>query len=166
MNELIHLRKVNKRFNSDSALVDINLDLPRKGFIALVGESGSGKSTLLNLVSGLLSGFSGVAEVDGVNLGRLDEEGKRAFRLGRIGFLDQNVCLLDSETALANVEFPLDAIYGEPRKLRERRAKDLLRFVSVKELTCKNVNEMSGGQRQRVGLAVCLPPSTRKTAFR
>lgn len=156
MNELIHLRKVNKRFNSDSALVDINLDLPRKGFIALVGESGSGKSTLLNLVSGLLSGFSGLAEVDGVNLGRLDEEGKRAFRLGRIGFLDQNVCLLDSETALANVEFPLDAIYGESRKLRERRAKDLLRFVSVKELTCKNVNEMSGGQRQRVGLAVCL----------
>lgn len=156
MNELVHLRKVNKLYNGDAALIDVSLDLPSKGCIALVGESGSGKSTLLNLLSGLLDGFTGLAEVDGVNLGPLDEDGRRQFRLGRVGFLDQNVSLLDSETAIANIRFYLDSLYGEPTKLKQRRAKDLLRFVGIEDLAYKNVNELSGGQRQRVGLALCL----------
>ena len=156
MNEFIHLRHVNKKYACDNALIDVSLDLPSKGFVALVGESGSGKSTLLNLIAGLLNGFGGLAMVDGVNLGPLDENSRRDYRCGRIGFLDQNVSLLDSETALANVKFPLDSIFECTRKEKESRAKDLLRFVGMENLTYKNVNEMSGGQRQRVGLAACL----------
>ena len=138
MNEFVHLRHVSKKYACDNALIDVSIDLPSKGFVALVGESGSGKSTLLNLIAGLLNGFGGLAVVDGVNLGTLDENGRRDYRSGRIGFLDQNVSLLESETALANVKFPLDSIFECTRKEKERRAKDLLQFVGVENLTYKN----------------------------
>ncbi len=48
------------RFNSITALADVDVDLWPGEMLAIVGESGSGKTTLLNVLSGRLTPDSGV----------------------------------------------------------------------------------------------------------
>ena len=42
-----------KKAESVTALNNVSIDFPDKGFVFLLGKSGSGKSTLLNSIGGL-----------------------------------------------------------------------------------------------------------------
>ena len=159
--ELVRLLHVKVHFGKTKALNDVNISFPSRGFFGLYGQSGSGKSTFLNVVAGLCKPTSGMAMVLEREIGRLSEEEARAFRLGRIGFLDQQVSLLDSDTVLSNVLFPMESYYGDERRMKRKRALDLLSLVDCLHLKDKRPRDCSGGERQRIGLAVALATSPR-----
>ncbi len=58
------------------AVDGVTVDLPRGRFTAIMGPSGSGKSTLMHMLAGLDRPTSGSVQVDGVELGELDDEGE------------------------------------------------------------------------------------------
>lgn len=157
--EFVRLSHVKVHFGKTKALNDVNISFPSRGFFGLYGQSGSGKSTFLNVVAGLCKPTSGMAMVLEREIGRLSEEEARAFRLGRIGFLDQQVSLLDSDTVLSNVLFPMESYYGDERRMKRKRALDLLSLVGCLHLKDKRPRDCSGGERQRIGLAVALATS-------
>src|SRR5262245_55270313 len=74
--------------------------------VAIWGPSGSGKTTLLNLLSGLDRPDGGSVKLGGVDVQRLGEAEKAAFRNRRIGFIFQFYHLLPEFTALENVMLP------------------------------------------------------------
>ena len=51
---MIEARGLGRRFGDKRVLQDLDLDLPRGGFLLVTGPNGSGKTTLLRLVAGLL----------------------------------------------------------------------------------------------------------------
>src|SRR6202023_4406998 len=63
----IRLHGVNHWYRSGrsqvQALVDIDLEIPAGGYVALTGPSGAGKSTLLSLIGGLERPQSGTLTV-------------------------------------------------------------------------------------------------------
>jgi len=55
----LSLRSVNKLFDTQEAVKDLNLEVPDGQFVVLVGPSGCGKSTTLRMIAGLESMTSG-----------------------------------------------------------------------------------------------------------
>jgi putative ABC transport system ATP-binding protein len=72
-----------------AALAGVSLAIEPGEFVALVGPSGSGKSTVLHLLGGLDRASAGVVEVEGDDLGLLDDASLTRHRADRVGFVWQ-----------------------------------------------------------------------------
>lgn len=68
----LRIHGLNKSFGSNQVLGDVAVSVRRGEVMALLGENGSGKSTLIKIVSGVLSGDSGVLQVGGVEVDATD----------------------------------------------------------------------------------------------
>ncbi len=111
-----------------------------------------GKSTLLNIMAGIEKITSGEVKIKGKTVTKMGEHQLAKFRQKYLGFVFQSYNLINSLTALENVELPL--IFKEiPKKIRTKKSKDMLQKVSLSDRLKHKPNQMSGGQQQRVGIA-------------
>ncbi len=134
------------------AVDDVSFTVKRGEFCCLYGASGSGKSTLLNLMAGIEKLTAGQIMIKGHNIHRMSEKGLAKFRQNTLGFVFQSYNLLNSMTALENVELPL-VFKHINRKRRRRMARQMLTNVGLGGRQKHKPTEMSGGQQQRVGIA-------------
>ncbi len=133
-------------------LRDVELTAAKGSYLALMGPSGSGTTTLLSILGGLERPQTGSVEVAGHDLRRCSQSGLAAFRLKTVGFVFQHFGLLETATALENVEIAL-SLDRCKRRERRRRAAELLDRVGLSERLSHRPIELSGGERQRVGMA-------------
>ncbi|MBI5671334.1 MAG: ABC transporter ATP-binding protein [Chloroflexi bacterium] len=137
------------------ALRGIDLDIYTGELVVIVGPSGSGKSTLLGLIGGLDTATSGTIEIDGVDITRLNEDQLTEIRNEKIGFIFQFFNLIPTLTALENVALPVQ-FARKPQFHPEKRAKELLTALGLKDRLRHRPAELSGGQQQRVAIARAL----------
>lgn len=134
------------------ALDNINLEIEKGEFCCIVGTSGSGKSTLLNQLAGLEKPTKGTVVINGENVSKMNEKQLAIFRQNNIGFIFQSYNLLPTLTAVENVAFPL-IFKGVDKKVREKKARAILKEMQMGERMNHKPTELSGGQQQRVGIA-------------
>ncbi len=134
------------------ALRDINLTIDDRDFVALAGTSGSGKTTLLNLLGSLDKPSSGSIFYEQQNIAQLNEQQVADFRLNQVGFIFQAYNLINTLTALENVEYIM-LLQGVPAAERLDRSRDILKRVGIEKYINNFPNQMSGGQQQRVAVA-------------
>lgn len=159
---MIEVRGLKKSIRNGSRTVDIlrgiDLIIPRGQFAAIMGASGSGKSTLLGLLAGLDSPTEGDVILDGIAIGRMEEDQLAEVRGSRIGFVFQSYQLIPTLTALENVMLPYELnARGDAR----RKAEALLIAVGLQDRLHHYPVQLSGGEQQRVALArafVLEPP--------
>ncbi|MCF2871651.1 ABC transporter ATP-binding protein [Octadecabacter sp. G9-8] len=133
-------------------LQGIDMALERGETLALTGESGSGKSTLLHLVGGLDQPDSGVVEVDGVDIGALDDAGRAAVRRDKVGVVFQQFNLIPSLTVGSNIAFQA-RLAGRDDTVW---IKKLAARMGLSNQMEKYPEQLSGGQQQRVAIARTL----------
>ena len=148
-----NLRKVYKVGTEKVVALDnINLEIEKGEFCCIVGTSGSGKSTLLNQLAGLEKPTKGTVTINGEVVSRMNEKELAVFRQNNIGFIFQSYNLLPTLTAVENVAFPL-IFKGIDKKVREKKARAILKEMQMGERMNHKPTELSGGQQQRVGIA-------------
>ncbi|RBW45042.1 lipoprotein-releasing ABC transporter ATP-binding protein LolD [Psychromonas sp. B3M02] len=138
-----------------SVLQGINLAVEPGELLAIVGTSGSGKSTLLHLLGALDAPSTGEVIFNGKNIHKLSAKQQAKWRNQELGFVYQFHHLLSEFTALENVAMPL-LIAGEPIKVAQQKALELLTRVGLSERVAHRPSELSGGERQRVAIARAL----------
>ena len=151
----IEFDRVSFGYDQDVVIKDLSLRIESGSFVTIEGPSGTGKSTLLDLLLGLYQPTSGVINIDGVSLDRVDLV---SFR-GRIGYVPQEMYLFH-DTILHNVTL------GDPglgrdaceEALRKAGAWDFVSELGqgVDTVVGERGTRLSGGQRQRIALARAL----------
>jgi putative ABC transport system ATP-binding protein len=137
------------------ALRGVDIDIYSGEIVGIVGPSGSGKSTLLGLIGGLDRPTKGTIEIDGVDISRMGEDRLTEIRNEKIGFIFQFFNLIPTLTALENVALPVQ--FARKAKFSgDKRAKELLDMLGLKDRMHHRPSELSGGQQQRVAIARAL----------
>ena len=134
------------------AVDHVNFDIYKGETFSLVGESGSGKTTLMNIIGCLDKPTSGTYELAGEDVLKLKDKQLSDLRLRSIGFVFQSFHLLPRQSAISNVEMPLNYAHV-PKKERRERAFAALDRVGLADRVDFRPNQLSGGQMQRVAIA-------------
>ena len=152
---MIRTEGITKSFGSLQVLKGIDLTINKGEIISIVGPSGAGKTTLLQIIGTLDTPDSGKLYINGTETVALSEKKLAAFRNQNIGFVFQFHQLLPEFTALENVMIPA-LIAKEKTASAEKRAKEILDFLNLKDRMSHKPNELSGGEKQRVAVARAL----------
>ena len=137
------------------AVKDISLQISQGEVVLICGPNGSGKTTLLSLIGCLLQPTAGSIQVLGQETTGLSQKELSRFRLLNIGFVFQHFRLLESLTALENVELPLN-LAGQRRPESLQKAREALAGMGVEHRADFLPSTLSGGERQRVAIARAL----------
>ncbi|MBQ0001026.1 MAG: ABC transporter ATP-binding protein [Clostridiales bacterium] len=153
---ILELKGIYKEYmlgkNKLPVLKDVNFSMEEGEYVAIMGPSGSGKSTLMNIIGCLDQATEGTFYLDGKDIRACSENEMADIRLHKIGFVFQSFHLMPKQTALQNVEMPLN--YARvPKKERRERALKALERVGLSDRVNFRPNQLSGGQMQRVAIA-------------
>lgn len=153
---ILELKGIYKEYQQGKLKVpvlrDVNFSMEEGEYVAIMGPSGSGKTTLMNIIGCLDKPTEGTFYLDGQDVRSCSENEMSDIRLHKIGFVFQSFHLLPRQSALSNVEMPLN--YARvPKKERKAKALRALDRVGLSERVNFRPNQLSGGQMQRVAIA-------------
>jgi putative ABC transport system ATP-binding protein len=148
----LQLRNLSKHYGDMPVFSNVSLDVAAGEFVAIVGESGVGKSTLLNCMAGLDRWDSGTVQLEGLDMGALDEDARALLRREKVGFVFQAFHVLPHLDVQQNVALPLLLLGQNPAG----RVQAMLEAVGLGTLGGRLPQQLSGGQLQRVAIARAL----------
>lgn len=147
MTELLHAANLSLTRGGASVLRDLELTLCEGQHTLLLGRSGCGKTSLLHVIAQLLKADSGVIRFRGRELSSLGSP--RAFRLRNIGFIFQDVHLIEPLSVGHNLEI-VRSLSGATHA---PSPEELLRPLGLADKLNTRVSRLSRGERQRVAIA-------------
>jgi lipoprotein-releasing system ATP-binding protein len=152
---VIRVKNICKSYGDLSVLKGVELSIKSGETVSIVGASGAGKTTLLQIIGTLDKADSGEIEIANTNLNTLSDKQLSKFRNESIGFVFQFHNLLSEFNALENICLPA-FIKGVPKAEAEKKAKELLLMLNLKDRAHHKPNELSGGEQQRIAVARAL----------
>jgi polar amino acid transport system ATP-binding protein len=157
---ILEMKGVEKSYDSNKVLKNINLKLKEGEITAVIGHSGAGKTTLLRCINGLEDCDKGSISIDGTYLckeekGRKKSASKQDMKLIRkkLGMVFQGYNLFPHKSVIENIiEAPIN-IYNVPRAKALKDAYELLKAMELEEKADAYPYQLSGGQKQRAAIA-------------
>ncbi len=147
MSEILKIVNLNKKYNENVVLQDINLSINKGDIYGILGLSGAGKSTLVRCINGLEKFDSGK-----ILFHDKEVTFNRDYRR-KVSMIFQSFNLLSQKTVLENVKLAGDIVKDKDSL---EKAKRLLDLVDLKDKYNSYPSELSGGQMQRVAIARSL----------
>ena len=137
------------------ALNRLDFEVEEGEFVAVMGPSGSGKTTLLNLISTIDVPTYGRLMIDGIEPEALKQNELALFRRRNLGFVFQDINLLQMLTVEENLVLPL-TLDGLPVPEMEKRITYMAEQLGLTTILNRRPDELSGGQAQRTAIGRAL----------
>lgn len=150
---IIRFEQLCKRFDGQTVLESVDLEVFEGETIVILGASGSGKTVLLNLLVGLLDPDSGRIILDGEDVTTFTQDRQWDTLRLKVGFLFQGAALYDSMTIGENISFALEHHSELTEEEIQNVVREKLRLVELEGVENKMPSELSGGMQKRAALA-------------
>ena len=141
---MLELKNIVKKYDGDTILNDVSLEIKKGEIVSILGPSGSGKTTLLNLILGITDVNSGKIYFEGMDITHVSME-KRGFNI-----VFQDYALFPNLNAYDNIVYGLR---NHPNISTEEDVNEFIHILGLEEHLNKKIDQLSGGQKQRVALA-------------
>ncbi|MCB2312707.1 ABC transporter ATP-binding protein [Clostridium tagluense] len=156
MKEILKVSHIEKYYGTKGmvtkALDRISFIVNAGEFVGIMGPSGSGKTTLLNCISTIDDITGGEIDINGTRIDGMSEHKLEKFRREELGFIFQDLNLLDTLTAYENIALALTIQKKNPKEIAEM-VENIADKLAIKDLLNKYPYQMSGGQKQRIACA-------------
>lgn len=155
---MLTIEKLNKSFNDNQVLKEIDLTFQPGETTVILGPSGSGKSTLLRSIDLLETPDSGRIKIDQNNLSfpqNLSFRQLKEYR-GHFSIVFQSYNLFPHLTVLQNVMEGPTQVKKISKEQAKTQAEQLLTKVGLLDKANEHPKQLSGGQMQRVAIARAL----------
>ena len=159
----IEVNGLNKFFNTNHVLKNIDIRVPFGEVVSIIGASGSGKSTFLRCLNGIESIHSGEIYINGVKI--TDKKVNINIVRQSIGMIFQNFNLFPHMTVMSNITLALQKVKKMSKAESEKLSYRLLEKVGLEEKADSYPIQLSGGQQQRVAIARALAMNPRVMMF-
>ncbi|MBQ9299791.1 MAG: ABC transporter ATP-binding protein, partial [Clostridia bacterium] len=146
MSVSIQAKHVVKKFDKNTVIPDLSVDIKNGEFFTLLGPSGCCKTTFLRMIAGFNSIEGGEICFDEKSINKLPAYARD------IGMVFQNYAIFPHMTVRKNIEYGLK-LRHLPKDEIKRRVDKILSIVKIEEYADRLPDKLSGGQQQRVALA-------------
>ena len=143
---IMEFRHVEKRFDDNVVLKDIDFTIEAGKFYTLLGPSGSGKTTILRLIAGFDQPTSGEILFNGQKINNVPANQRQ------VNTVFQDYAHFPRMNVADNDAFALQ-FRGVKKAEIKRRVQEALKLVQLEGYGEREITAMSGGQRQRVAIA-------------
>ena len=153
MTTAIEFQHVQKDFNGQTVIPDLNLMVDQGELFVLVGTSGSGKTTSLKMINRLEPLTAGKILVNGADTTTVPVRDLR----WQMGYVLQQIALFPTMTVAQNIAV-ISEMKGTAKKTINQTIDELLTEVGLdpQEYRDRMPSELSGGEQQRVALGRAL----------
>ena len=147
----LSIKDLTCKYESQTVLESLSLEVEHGEIVCLLGASGCGKTTLLKAIAGLLPLSSGVMNLNCQTI----DDGKNWLppEQRNIGMIFQDYALFPHLTVNQNVAFGLRDL---SEKEKQAKVREMLELVHLDEYGERYPHQLSGGQQQRVAIARSL----------
>jgi ABC-2 type transport system ATP-binding protein len=144
----VKVASLSHRFDRETVLRDVDMEIPAGCIVGLLGPSGSGKTTLIRCMIGLLKPTAGSVEIGGWRVPdrRIPPH---------LGYMAQTDSLYEDLSGLENLRF-FGSLYGLRGRAVRERIDHVLTLTLLAGHERKRVSRYSGGMKKRLSLAVAL----------
>lgn len=141
----VRLVNINKVFDTQQVLDDVEIEIADGEFMVFVGPSGCGKTTLMRTIAGLERPTSGRVFID-------DDDVTHAHPARRgVAMVFQSYALYPHMSVYDNIAFGLKHA-KVPREKIKQQVQGAAAILQIESLLDRKPAALSGGQRQRVAI--------------
>lgn len=143
---LIDLQHINKSFDGQLVLEDLNLYIRENEFLTLLGPSGCGKTTTLRILGGFETPDQGSVIFDGKDITKMPPNKRQ------LNTVFQKYALFTHMSIAENIAFGLK-IKNKSRDYIKDKIRYALKLVNLEGYENRSPDSLSGGQQQRIAIA-------------
>jgi branched-chain amino acid transport system ATP-binding protein len=150
----LEVKDVVKNFGGLQALNHVSLTIDKPEIVGLIGPNGAGKTTLTNIIDGVYKPTRGEVWL---NEERVDKMPPYKIARRGLGRTFQVTRAFRRMTVMENMLVPALALHpGENKQKMEKKASEILEFLTVEHLANELGRGLSGGQQKLLELGRLL----------
>ncbi len=153
----LKIEGLKKHFGGVRAVDGLSFAIQGNELIGLIGPNGSGKTTTIDTINGLLKPTAGTVRFQGERIDHLPPYERAARGLGRTF---QVTRVFRRMSVMQNLLVPRLALAKGIRHEVEKRAHEVMEFLTIGHLAAENAENLSGGQQKllELGRVLMLDP--------
>ncbi|WHY22161.1 metal ABC transporter ATP-binding protein [Paenibacillus sp. G2S3] len=148
----MEIRNLNVDYFGNSALENVNIDIPFGYTIGIIGPNGAGKSTFIKSLLEVIKKRTGTVKVEGRDI---SEYKRKIAYVPQKNDIDLTFPITVKDTVLTGT-YPNLKIFQRPGKKERQSVEECMAMVDISDLANKQISNLSGGQLQRVFIARAL----------